>query len=141
MSSRIAACGQPPVSTARICARGGARGGDEELRVFAREDVVGHHAEAHRVAQGAAQRQQQRCLAAADRPADPDGEGAHRGVAGERRLTLGEQARAAPTARACGRARGRSRPHEHANDHVRARGRSRPHEHANDQVLWALPSA
>ncbi len=45
MSSRIAACGQPPVSTARICAAGSASLRCEELGVLAGEDVVRHDAE------------------------------------------------------------------------------------------------
>ena len=48
----------------------------EELGILAREDVVGDHAEPERVAQLAAQREHQRGLAAADRTADADGEGA-----------------------------------------------------------------
>ena len=74
MSSRIAACGQPPVSTARMCARGQRVVADQELGVLAREDVVRHDAEPQVVAQPPAQREQQRGLAAADRAADADGE-------------------------------------------------------------------
>ena len=48
MSSRMAACGQPPVSTARICACGRKGVWREELGVLAREDVVCHDAEAER---------------------------------------------------------------------------------------------
>ena len=74
MSSRMAACGQPPVSTARM--RSGCQRlvADEELAILPREDVVGHGGEVHAVAQPAAQLQHQRRLAAADRPADADGE-------------------------------------------------------------------
>jgi hypothetical protein len=42
----------------------------QKLGVLAREDVVRHDAEAHRVAKSAAQSEQERRLAAADRSAD-----------------------------------------------------------------------
>ena len=48
MSSRMAACGQPPVSTARMRSRGKRLVAHEELGVLAGEDVVGDDAEAHR---------------------------------------------------------------------------------------------
>ncbi len=60
----------------------------QELRVLASEDVVGHHAEADLVAQGAAERQHQRGLAAADRTADSDGERAGTEVAAPGDLPL-----------------------------------------------------
>ena len=47
MSSRMAAWGQPPVSTARICAVREGLVPVEELRVLPGEDVVRHHAEPH----------------------------------------------------------------------------------------------
>ena len=74
MSSRIAACGQPPVSTARMCAGGERLVALQELGVLAGEDVVGDDAEPHAVAQRAAEREDERGLAAADRAADADGE-------------------------------------------------------------------
>ena len=46
MSSRIAACGQPPVSTARMRLGGQRLVADQELGVLAGEDVVGDDAEA-----------------------------------------------------------------------------------------------
>ena len=46
MSSRIAACGQPPVSTARMRCGGQRLVARQELGVLAREDVVGDDAEA-----------------------------------------------------------------------------------------------
>ena len=45
MSSRIAVCGQPPVSTARIRSAGSASWRVEEFGVLLREDVVGDDAE------------------------------------------------------------------------------------------------
>src|SRR5438876_7786892 len=66
---------------------------DQELGIFAREDVVCDDAETVVVAERLAERQQQRSLPAANRSADPDGEAAHGVVAGERRPTLMEQAR------------------------------------------------
>jgi hypothetical protein len=47
---------------------------DEELGVFPGENIVGHDGKLVGVAQGAAQRQQERGLSAANRSADADGE-------------------------------------------------------------------
>ena len=70
MSSRIAAWGQPPVSTPtmRSCSNAPCR--SQEFGVLAGEDVVGDHAQAIVGAQPFAQSLQQRRLAAADRPAN-----------------------------------------------------------------------
>ena len=78
MSSRIAVCGQPPVSTAPIRSAGERLVAHEELGVLLREDVVGHDREVVVVAEQPAEREQQRRLAAADRAADADGERALR---------------------------------------------------------------
>ena len=56
---------------------------DEELSVFAGEDVVGDGAEAQAVAEGEAELEHERGFAAADRTTDTDGEGASGEVAGE----------------------------------------------------------
>jgi hypothetical protein len=61
---------------------------DQELGVFAREDVVGDDAEAVGAAKLLAERQHQRGLAAADRAADADREAARRVVARERHVAL-----------------------------------------------------
>jgi hypothetical protein len=77
--------------------RRGQRGvAGQELGVLAGEDVVGDDAEAKRIAQRAAQREDQRSLAAADRPPDADGEGAPREIAIERRIAIGEPTRMIP---------------------------------------------
>ena len=68
-------CGQPPVCTPMMRSGGQRLAADEELHVLAREDVVGDHAEAVAVAHRLAQRVDERRLAGADRPADPDPEG------------------------------------------------------------------
>jgi hypothetical protein len=73
-SSRIAVCGQPPVSTPRMRLRQ-RRVLHQELRVFGGVDVVGHHAEAVLVAQRQAQGQGQCGLAGADRASDADAQG------------------------------------------------------------------
>ena len=91
MSSRTAVCGQPPVSTARIGVRRQRLVAHQELGVLPREDVVGHDARLCVVAQRAAERQQQRRLAAADRAADADRERARPVVARDRRVALVEQ--------------------------------------------------
>src|SRR5262249_59416921 len=64
----------------------------EELGVLAGEDVVGDDAEAHPIAERAAQRQDERGLAAADGAADADGEGAAAEVAAARRRAVVEVA-------------------------------------------------
>ncbi len=60
----------------------------QELGVFLREDVVGDDRELVVLAQQAAESEEQRGLAAADRAADADGERPRRVVTRERRLTL-----------------------------------------------------
>ena len=74
MSSRIAVCGQHPVSTATISSVGQHRVAPEEVGVLGRVDVVGDDADAYVVAERAAQRGDERGLAAADRSADADAE-------------------------------------------------------------------
>src|SRR5262249_3787347 len=64
----------------------------QEPRVLAGEDVVRDDAEAHAVAKLLAHGQDERGLAAPDRPADADRERALREVAAPARLALGEQA-------------------------------------------------
>ena len=66
---------------------------DQKVGVLACKDVVRHDAEAVRVAQRAAQLQQQRGLSAADGSANADREAAGAVVAAARRLALMEQAR------------------------------------------------
>jgi len=74
-SSRMAVCGQPPVSTPRM------RSGDrapERVRNSASSfgvDIVGDRGDVVTVAQALAQRIHQRSLAGADRPADADAQG------------------------------------------------------------------
>jgi hypothetical protein len=60
----------------------------EKLSVFAREDVVRHHAEAQRFAERTTQREQQRSLATPDRATDADRERALIEVAQLRCVTL-----------------------------------------------------
>ena len=71
-SSRIAVCGQPPVWTPMMRSAGERLAADQKLHVLAREDVVGDHAEPVVRRASLAQRVDQRRLAGADRPADPD---------------------------------------------------------------------
>ena len=69
----------------------------QELGVFPREDVVGDDARGCESSRSsAAERQQQRGLAAADRPADADGERARAIVARERRAPLAGTSPAPP---------------------------------------------
>ena len=72
MSSRIAVCGQHPVSTATIRSVGQHLGTSQRLGVLGREDVVRDHGERELVAQELAQRTDERRLAAADRTTDAD---------------------------------------------------------------------
>ena len=95
MSSRMAVCGQPPVSTAAIRSAGKRVVAGQELGVLPREDVVGDDGELVIVAKQPAEREQQRGLAAADRAADADGERPAREVAGERRRAIAKRARPA----------------------------------------------
>ena len=81
MSSRTAVCGQPPVSTAAIRSAGSASCRVRNSASSLREDVVGDDGDLVIVAQQAAEREQQRGLAAADRSADADGERPPREVA------------------------------------------------------------
>ena len=69
---------------------------DQELGVLAREDVVRDHAQAVPVAQTAAEREQQRRLAAADRPADADRERPLGEVSRQRIVALDEAAGVIP---------------------------------------------
>ena len=105
MSSRTAVCGQPPVSTAAMRSAGSAWLRTRNSRVLPREDVVGDDGEAVVVAQRAAEREQQRGLAAADRTADADGEGA-RGDSRGRAARRARRRRPAPSG--SGRARDRA---------------------------------
>ena len=68
----------------------------EELGVLAREDVVGDDAEAHAIAQRAAEREDERGLAAPDGSANADREGALRVVATARGLAVAEAPRVRP---------------------------------------------
>ena len=62
----------------------------QELGILLREDIVRDDAQLIAIAQPAAQRQQQRGLAAAHRPADADGERAAAVIAALRRRPLTE---------------------------------------------------
>ena len=102
MSSRMAVCGHPPVSTARMRSAGQRVVAHQELGILLREDVVGDDPQLIAIAQLAAQRQQQRRLAAAHRAADADGERARAVVAPLRRRALTERSgRASDRRRAC----------------------------------------
>ena len=68
----------------------------QELGVLAGEDVVGDHAEPARVAERAAELEEQRRLAAAHGPADADRERARPEVALVRAVALAEGARVGP---------------------------------------------
>ena len=92
MSSRTAVCGQPPVSTAAMRSGASASLPHQELRVLLREDVVGDDRDGVAIAEPPAERQQQRGLAAANRSANPDGEGPPPIVAPQRRRTFAEGA-------------------------------------------------
>jgi hypothetical protein len=72
MSSRIAVCGQQPVSTAVIRSDGQHCGGPQGLGVLGSEDVVGDDDERSSIAQQRAQCSNQRRLAAAHWASDPD---------------------------------------------------------------------
>jgi len=72
MSSRIAVCGQAPVSTATMRESSRTAWPAQEIGVFGRVDVVGHDAEAQPACQRPAQASHQRGLSRTDRPADPD---------------------------------------------------------------------
>ena len=65
----------------------------QELGIFLREDVVGDDPKLIAIAKRAAQREQQRGLAAAHRAADADGERSRAVVAALRRGALTERAR------------------------------------------------
>ena len=69
-SSRIAVCGQPPVSTPDDALAGQRPRADQELRVFLGIDVVGNGGDFETVAQALAQRIHERGFAGAHRPAD-----------------------------------------------------------------------
>ena len=69
-SSRIAVCGQAPVSTARIRSGASTPGRAEEAGVLVGVDVVGDHRQTQLVAEFAAQQCDQGALAGADRPSD-----------------------------------------------------------------------
>ena len=71
-SSRIAVCGQPPVSIAEDAVRRQRAGACQELRVFLGVDVVGDRGDVVAAAQEFAQGVHQRGLAGADRAADAD---------------------------------------------------------------------
>ena len=71
-SSRIAVCGQPPVSTPMMRSGGSAPGLDQDARVLLGVDVVGDRGDLELVAQALAHLLHQRRLAGADRAADAD---------------------------------------------------------------------
>ena len=85
MSSRIAVCGQHPVSTATMRSVGSTAARAQRLGVLGREDVVGDDDERQLVAQQRAQRADERRLASPDRPADAD---AQRPVDAARRMVV-----------------------------------------------------
>jgi hypothetical protein len=68
----------------------------QELGVLAREDIVRHDTQPQRVAQRAAQREDQRGLAATNRSADTDGERARREIAPPRCFAVVETAGMVP---------------------------------------------
>ena len=74
-SSRIAVCGQPPVSTPMMRSSGKAPATVEQTRILLGVDVVGDGADVVARAEGLAERFHQRRLAGADRPADADAKG------------------------------------------------------------------
>jgi len=73
-SSRIAVCGQPPVSMPRIRS-GGSDPARQKLGILLGVDVVRDRRDVVDAAEAPAERIHQRCLAGADRPADADAEG------------------------------------------------------------------
>jgi hypothetical protein len=72
----------------------GGQGGvaNEKLAIFFRENVVRDGGDIPLVAHASAKLQEQRCLAAAHRSADSDGEGAFRKIAVDRRIAVVEMA-------------------------------------------------
>ncbi len=79
-SSRIAVCGQAPVSTARIRSGGQHAGRAQEPGVLVGVDVVGDHRQAQLAAQLGAQQGDQRALAGADRAGHAQPQRAGHGV-------------------------------------------------------------
>ena len=79
-SSRMAVCGQPPVSTPMMRSSGSAPATRQDARILLGVDVVGDGAEVVAVAEALAQRLHQRRLAGADRTADADAQRTVRGA-------------------------------------------------------------